>query len=288
MEKGMKLLRIITIGSLISATALALTIKSQGASASPAPKNGTVSRFIERSREVMHEIFYQKRVDIIGLTSGEGGSGAGDNVRQLLPEDRSVLWWHLNRSSIGTTLSQLPRVESATITRCQGEWSFRCFEVHVQERKPVAVALVADYAWVIGADGGFIEPLPHVRSAGDIEAFIEASEKPLVGVVGLGDGDGGPELLRGRLRYVHELIRAIESEVGSSVRFVELDTSGEARVFFKDRKYPVRFGFSGSDLSVVSEEARRFKLLLSRLEKRDDVIKEIDVAFQKAAVVRLK
>jgi hypothetical protein len=283
MEEGMKLLRIITIGSVISATAVALIIKSQGASASPSPQNGTVSRFIERSREVMHEIFYQKRVDIIGLTSVEG-----DNVHQLLPEDRSVLWWHLNRSSIGTTLSQLPRVESATVTRCEGEWSFRCFEVHVQERKPVAVALVADYAWVIGADGGFIEPLPNVRSAGDIDAFIEASEKPLVGVVGLGDGDGGPELLRGRLRYVHELIRAIESEVGSSVRFVELDTSGEARVFFKDRKYPVRFGFAGSDLSVVSEEARRFKLLLSRLEKRDDLIKEVDVAFQKAAVVRLK
>lgn len=268
---------------VVAAIAAAIGIELQGASASPTPQNGAVSRFVEQSREMMHNFFYEKRVDIIGLTSGEGSS-----VRQLLPEERSVLWWHLNRSSIGTTLSQLPRVESATITRCQGEWSLRCFEVHVQERKPVAVALIADYAWVVGADGGFIEPLPHVRSAGDIEAFIEASEKPLVGVVGLGDGDGGPELLRGRLHYVYELTRAIESEVGSSVRFVELETGGEARVFFSDRKYPVRFGFSGSDLSVVSEEARRFKLLLSRLEKRDDLIKEIDVAFQKAAVVRLK
>jgi len=269
--------------SILMAIAMVLVIVPQDASASPAPQAGTVSRFIDRSREVMHDIFYSKRVAILGLVStGE------ENVRQLLPEERSVLWWHLNRSSIGTKLSQLPRIESATITRCEGEWSFRCFEVHVQERKPVAVALIADYAWVVGADGGFVEPLPHVRSAGDIEAFIEASNTPLIGVVGLGDGDGGPELLRGRLRYVNELIRAIESEVGASVRFVELETSGEARVFFSNRKYPVRFGFAGSDLSMVSEEARRFKLLLSRLEKRDEVIKEIDVAFQKAAVVRLK
>lgn len=267
----------------LAATGLLSLLAPHDAGAAPTPENGAVSAMLARSREVIHNFFYAKKVSISGLSADKEGE-----VRSLLPEDRSLFWWHLNRSTLGAKLSQLPRVESASIVPCADEWSVRCFEVRIQERAPSIVALVADHGWIVGKDGGFIEPLPQVRSAADVEAFIETSEKPLIGVVGLGDGEGGPELLRGRLRYVNGLIRAVEAEVGRAVRFITLETSGEAGVSFKGQNYPVRFGFSGPDLSKVSEEARRFKLLLSRLDKRDEVIKEVDVAFDKAAVVKLK
>lgn len=150
------------------------------------------------------------------------------------------------------------------------------------------MALVEDHAWLVGHDGGFIKPLTNVRSFSDVEAFVESSDTGLIGVDGVSGLGGGLELIRGRLRYITEVIQTIEGELGTKVRFIALEKNGEARVTLDGRPYPVLFGFAGSDRSSIAREADRYKQLLSRLNQRDDVIKEIDLAFQKVAVVRLK
>lgn len=250
--------------------------------ASPSPEDHGASRWWQEARDSIHEFLFSKRVAIKGMDDND------ESIRRALPEDRSVAWWLLNRSTIGAQLSMLPQVESAAVTSCAGEWSARCFEVHIQERKPTIVALVEDHAWLVGRDGGFVKPLPNVRSFSDVEEFVESANSGLIGVDGVSGLGGGLELIRGRLRYVTEVIETIEAELGLKVRLVTLEKNGEARVIFEGRPYPVLFGFSGSDRSSIVLEASRYKQLLSRLNQRDDVIKEVDLAFQKVAVIRLK
>lgn len=271
---------LVGVGALAIGAATWVTVP-RWAVASPVPEEQSTSRWWQHARESLHHFLFSKRVTIKGLDDEE-------TIRHALPEDRSVAWWLLNRSSIGAELATLPRVSSAAVTSCTDEWSVRCFEVHITERKPTIVALVEDHAWLVGHDGGFVKPLTNVRSFSDVEAFVESSDKGLIGVDGVASLGGGLELIRGRLLYVTEVIQTIEGELGLKVRFITLEKNGEARVTFDGRPYAVLFGFAGSDRSSIAREAGRYKQLLSRLNQRDDVIKEVDLAFQKVAVVRLK
>ncbi len=242
-----------------------------------------LSGLISSGRNASYHFWFDKNVELTGISKDYQ-----DIVFQALPLERSLLWWVLNRSSITARLAMLPRVQSASLMSCSGSWSFRCFELHIQERTPYAVTLLADHAWIVGRDGGFIQPLPNVRSFDDLQAFIEASEQSLVALDGVQGAGGTIDLVRGRLQYTADIIRTIESEVPLRVTRVSLEQNGEARVSFKGRSYVAIFGFMGSDLSTVGQEARRLNQLLPRIDQREGIVKEIDLAFQKVAVVRFE
>jgi hypothetical protein len=235
------------------------------------------------AREASYHLWFDKEVEISGISADYE-----EIIRQALPLERSSVWWIVNRSSIAARLAMLPRVQSASLTSCAGSWGFRCFQLDIQERYPYAVALLADHAWIVGRDGGFIQPLQNVRSSDDVQTFIEGSSAALVALDGVQGKEGTLDLVRGRLQYTADIIRTIESEVPLRVTRVSLEQNGEARVSFKGRSYVAIFGFMGSDLSTVGQEARRLNHLLPRIDQRGGIVKEIDLAFQKVAVVRFE
>jgi hypothetical protein len=271
------------VRSVVVLVMVVSSVSLQHAWAMPEAPVRSSSPWVEHARRLIHQFLFHKTIAIEGV-----GASEEESILSALPASRSVLWWFLNRSSIAAQLAMLPRVESASVTSCADEWDLRCFVVHVQERKPVFVTIVGDHGWLVGKDGGLVKPLPNVRTVSDVEAFREVSEEPLVAVDGVESPESGLEVVRGRLRYVADVIATIESELPMKIQSVSLERNGEARVSFQGKPYPVLFGFADSDLSSLAEEARRFNLLLSRLEGREELIREIDLAFQKVAVVRLK
>lgn len=101
---------LVGFGAIVIGVATWLSIP-QWAIASPAPEEQRASRWFHQARDSMHRFLFSKRVAIKGLDDTD------ETIRRALPEDRSVAWWLLNRSSIGAQLSMLPRVESAAIRR---------------------------------------------------------------------------------------------------------------------------------------------------------------------------
>ncbi|MCB0339117.1 MAG: hypothetical protein KDD53_05915, partial [Bdellovibrionales bacterium] len=64
--------------------------------------------------------------------------------------------------------------------------------------------------------------------------------------------------------------------------------NGEVEVAFEDKGYSVIFDYSGQDLGRLQEQARRLTALNKQLQGHEEQIREIDLAFRRVAVVKMK
>ena len=231
----------------------------------------------------LHSFWYAKELVIAGLSRV-----AESEVRSLLPVDRSVPWWHGNLSTIAAQLSSLPGIQSASVERCHGALAYRCFLVTVVERMPAYATILGGEGWILGKDGGFVKPLPNVRTGDDLFQFVEHAPEPLIGIEGLDVPQQSLSLVAGRIHYIGELLAIIQGETSHEVQRVALSANGEAQVYLRDLPFAVTFGFGGDNRDQLKEEAQRFKMLLPKLTDRLDIIESVDLAFQKVAVVKLK
>lgn len=219
-------------------------------------------------RGVLEGLWYQKVISVSGLKTLQEYE-----VMEVLPADRSVGWWNRNLDAVGSELRKDPRVKAVTVSRCHGQAvSLYCFEVHVDEREPRFLADFAGKRWVVGDDGGFIAPVGMVDAP---------STLPIV--AGL---RGDVQLVQALASRISLAMDDINKIVGHRVSALTVDQNGELRASFDDLPFGVVFSFSGHDESTVADQARRLVALLQAKKDQLATIKEVDLAFDKLAVVK--
>ena len=66
-----------------------------------------------------------------------------------------------------------------------------------------------------------------------------------------------------------------------------MSPSGELLVHFRDRSFRVLFDSDDDSLSRIGDEARRLRTLLDEFNGREQLIEQIDMAYNTMAVVKL-
>lgn len=211
---------------------------------------------------------------------------AREEIAAALPREESIPWWHFNSSFIAAGLLKHPMLASAEVRRCGGALRLGCFEISVTERRPTFLTVVDGRSWIVAEDGGFIGPLPDLGPA-DRERFLDGRGSSLVLLDGVSLEGMSPDMARGRLLYLANALAVVRSEVKLAPRAIRLDLSGEMTMTFRNSGLSATFGFGGADLSSLGEEARRLSMLLSKFGEKARLIRTIDLAFNKMAVVRL-
>jgi cell division septal protein FtsQ len=219
-------------------------------------------------RGVLEGLWYQKVISVSGLKSIQEYE-----VMEVLPADRSVGWWNRNLDAVGTELRKDPRVKAVAVSRCnEGAVSLYCFEVKVEEREPKFLANLAGKLWIVGDDGGFISP-------------VDGKDVPpsLPEVFGL---RGDVQLVQALASRISVALEDIDTIVGHKISSLAVDRNGELRAQFEDLPFAAVFSFSGHDELTVADQARRLVALLQAKQAQLATIKEVDLAFDKLAVVK--
>ena len=213
-----------------------------------------------------------------------------DEVRGMLPGDKSTLWWLLNLGQVEQIVRSNPFVSAARVRRCGesffSEWG--CFSIEVEERVPAFVALVEGLAWLVGADGGFIGPLPNKLNVSEFVREISPSVGRLRIIKGIAPNVLSPDLVKARFQYAREAMDILETESGIGIEWGELKENGELLVKFNQFELLATFAFNRAEWEVLRDEATRFKLLVKELGTRISLVKEVDLAFDTLAVMRFQ
>jgi hypothetical protein len=205
-------------------------------------------------------------------------------VLALLPMDKTFTWWRSNRAEIEHGLTSHPLIAAAHVTPCGG-LQMRCFSINIQERVPSFLASLGDKVWLLGDDGGFIAPVPQNKLK---EGITLPNGKPAIWVVGIVAEQNSPEVVRSRIQYVRKLVDLIETHSGKAVREVAIREGGEAGIRLQGLELLAIFDVSREEqFDRVIEEAQRLKRLLSEFGDRSNRIAQVDLAFNKVAVVKL-
>lgn len=204
-------------------------------------------------------------------------------VERLLPVERSVLWWQLNRSQIEAKVAANTWVSNTKISSCSGgslgeRWG--CFLVTVEERQPLFTTDFKGDSWVIDRQGFFVAPL--------VELLKRNFVGELVSVRGVADGALEPGLVRAQLSAAAPLCDTLGKVVGRGVRDLEFLAQGDFAVRFKGLNFPVVFA-AGKDAGVeLEEQGTRFAALLKQISGRLGEVERIDLAFDRVGVVRFR
>jgi hypothetical protein len=208
------------------------------------------------------------------------------DILKELPFDESVLWWQMNRSEIISRLQRNPLIQKAQVRRCDGS-SVRCFEVSIAERQPAFLALVGDRVWLLGEDGGFMTPVPRKEYERRGAAIVPGTRSPVI-VEGIVDADLSPEVVKGRIQFVKNLISVVEPKISLSVERVSLRPNGEASLWFRSLAFEAVFASGGRDLDRLHEEAERLRAVLAQLGERRAQLERVDLGFDRVAVAKLR
>lgn len=235
-------------------------------------------RFEASFKRVCADIWYEKEILIAGDTNL-----SDKTIRDLLPTERSNLWWWMNMDLIEASLKKSPWIAKAIIHPCATSilelWG--CFVVSIEERKPSFLLNEGDVIWLVGQDGGFISPLtPRLK-----DLFQKRTLKLLRGFY---DDNPSTDLFNARFHYVREAIEIIEKRTRKRVSSVELLPGGEIEVSFENCPYQVVFSGGSESAEPLHFELDRLEALLDQLADREDSIEKIDLAFNKLAVVKIK
>jgi hypothetical protein len=236
---------------------------------------------LRRLSTAVHSFVYEKEIVLTGDRRIDRSE-----LDSLLPRSASILWWHLNPSLIRAQLLTHPFIEQVEIGKCDGG-SWRCFAITIKERTPAYLVKLDSKAWLAAEDGTFLTPSSSLADPAVLEHFLEGEGRSLIAITGIDAAGTAPDLTRGRLLYARDALRVIESEVKRRPKTIELTRSGELNVTFRGAPFRATFGFGGNDLSALGEEGRRLALLLTKFEGREHLVREVDLAFKKIAVVRL-
>ncbi len=218
---------------------------------------------------VFDSFWYQKVISVTGLKAIPEFE-----IIEKLPAERSVGWWNSNLDQIGADLQKDPRIKSATISRCSDRaMPLDCFEVKIQEREPSFVTEFGGNTWLVGDDGGFIRP-------------VSTSDKfQLPKVIGM---RGSLQLVRNVCNRVALAIADIDKIVGRRLDSLLIDENGELKTTFDGIPFVATFSFSGFDEITIADQARRLVALLEVKREQIATIKEVDLAFDKIAVVKYR
>ena len=200
---------------------------------------------------------------------------------------RAVPWWFVNAPAVEAEILQNPMVSSVRMSRCH-VWSWSCFDLKVQERNPVMLALVGERTWVVGDDGGFIAPLK--GPAAGTQQLSQSEVAELLGspvVEGLVPDASPPETIKPRLRYARQALGVL-SAAGLDVKTLKLRNNGEMEVRFRGRELVAVFSLSADDMSRLDVEVQRLKRVLQEYGESSARIAQVDLAFEKQAVVRMQ
>jgi hypothetical protein len=96
-----------------------------------------------------------------------------------------------------------------------------------------------------------------------------------------------PDLLKSRLAYVIKAVNLIKDQSQQAVSQVELKPNGEMQTRFFGYTFRVVFGAPSGELEGLKREAQRFTEILEKFKRNPEVIDQIDLAFDKRAVVKL-
>ncbi len=229
--------------------------------------------FTKSIRTVLYERSFELDSDPQLLAqSGLESSAFTSSLVDLLPQERTNLWWLTHTKDLARFLEKSPYVETAHVARCS-TFSVRCFSLGIHPRVPTLVAQVQESDWTVGKDGGLIRRISS-------NAFPH-----LPRVYGTARGDLSPGLVRARLSYVSSAIDEIRKISGLEVSQVLIERNGELQVEFQGVPFLTVFEADSHDLEVIREESRRLHELLVRFDGDPSKVKKIDLAFQRLAVV---
>jgi len=228
----------------------------------------------------LNSFWNDKEIKIVGLGALREESLGLDSLRR-----QSVLWWHINLNQVRAQLAQNPMIEKAEVDRCGGlRWG--CFSIRIGERQPALLALVADKLWLVGSDGGFMFPMsPQVIEENSWPLRYETLGRPPF-IRKLGGEALAPDILKARLAYARRAIIEIEREVNLKVESVEVKPNGEADVRFHSLALTATFGAAYQEVQGLQEEARRLRVILDKFKENPGILRQVDLAFNKQAVVR--
>jgi hypothetical protein len=223
-------------------------------------------------------IWSEKEIRIAGLDLLKRSE-----VERLLPVDRSVLWWQLNRSQVEAKVAANTWVSHAKLSSCSGgslaeRWG--CFLVAVEERQPLFTTDFKGDSWVIDRQGVFVAPL--------VELLRRNFVGELISVRGVADGALEPSLVRAQLSAAAPLCDTLSKVVGRGVQDLEFLAQGDFAVRFKGLNFPVVFA-AGKDAGVdLEDQGARFAALLKQIAVRLGDVERIDLAFDRVGVVRFR
>jgi hypothetical protein len=211
------------------------------------------------------------------------------DLESLMPKEESVLSWTVNGERIESALRSHPLIKDATISPCAGSW-WGCFSVSVVEREPRVVILVGERGWLIGDDGGVMTHLPAERSAAiargaEIAEFSTGRVPVIDGIV---QADESPDLVKARLSQVIQVIDSISGSLNLDVDSVRVKKAGEMHVSFLGVPWSAVFDARLDDqwLSRIQDQTARLSALRTQHEGSLESAREIDLAFERVAVVR--
>lgn len=239
-----------------------------------------INSFGEGLGRTIKEYYYNKEVRI------EGASRLSpDEVRKHLPLQRSNLWWLLNEDQIEKTALKISLVQSSEVSGCEDK-NWGCFKVKINERRPRYIALIGQDPWLLGEDGGFIEPIKPGGSP--LLKRITPDLKSAITIKGLLEKEFSPDILQSKINLISEIVRIIEDETKLKVREIDYGKDSDATLKFAHYAFKVKVSLESANLARVRDQAQRLRMILGEIRGRSNSIDEIDLAFEKVAVVKNK
>lgn len=232
-------------------------------------------------------VFYEKQVSISGLRVL-----SENDVRKLLPLDRSIAWWLANEAVIESNLQQNPLIREVKVS--PRGWG--SFDLLVTERQAGFFALVGTEGWLIGKDGGTMLPLSKAEVE-QLSGMSQAGEVPglrrLPVVTGLLTENVSPDVMQARFEHMRHCLDVLEEGVGRPLLRVHLRAGPELEVQFRDLEAAVVFEVPLAkadewDPSMLRDRAARLRELLKQLGDLAAQVQRIDMAFDRVAVVTWK
>ena len=225
-----------------------------------------------------HKLFWDKEV----IISGDSRL-ADKTIRELLPLDRSTIWWAINSDLIENDLKKSAWVEKADIHTCGASYFslWGCFVVSIEERQPAFLIYQDNILWLVGEDGHFISPLTSRLK----ELLVNRPLKTLKGVY---EDHPSTDLFNARFFFVKEAIRLIETRTRKKIRELTLNGNSEIEVAFEDAPFIAVFSGGSEHIEDIKGECLRFMTILAQLGGKEGEIEKVDLAFSKLAVVKMK
>ena len=208
-------------------------------------------------------------------------------LTQWLPHHKSTWWWYWRRGALSGGLMTHPLVRRAEVEPC-AEFNWGCFNVRVRERRAAAWVVLEGEPWLAGSDGSLIAPVSDPQRLIEIFGDQTAALERLPLIEGLAAGAGmAPQIVAARLKHAIAAARLIAAESGYAIERMQLAGNGEVEVRFHGVPAAAKFDVIKGRAARLRKEARRFRRVLEEFRGREDVVRAVDLAYDKMAVVKL-
>jgi hypothetical protein len=250
----------------------------------PAPVRALAQNLALGARDVL----YQKRINFEGLNLVKA-----PELMKLIPAERSVVWWLVNRDRVTQELVRHSLVRTATLRSCTRfailDWG--CFTFAVEERVPSFAALIDEEVWILGQDGGLLFPVERSEfEASPLNTILARHLKRPVGsekrLKMLQIAGNSPDLIHARLDYTRSALEIIEEHSKLEVSLARCAHDGEIRARFEGYPFEAVFDYTPGTPKTLITESQRLGVLVKQFGARAQTIRLIDLAYNKLAVVR--